>query len=621
MSEENHVDPLKSLDTTESVEATIALKVEKIKSELASSKQNIAEEDVDGFIQMLTGFSEVLKMTSKTEACSKPTNVLLLKDITGLLQKLAQFKGNLTETREVRSKIIHMETEIMKHQVTWANWHKLPLADQTSKQNKIRTSISGIMKEIDEMQCGTQYNSRLDALFNDCSQILQEMELTISKIETFNVQFLELQRQYEAILRSVKSSSDIAKALLNLKEIKSRAENLVEIRDESRAIKDDMINSINQEIEKFTNILENDNLINPLQELSAMWQQIEHNLYTKKFKADSVNKAQMVLNEIRNSIDTSIKVLEEKTGQREDNVFQRKFKEIKNQVHSANIEDDGSQFLQLAKDLRKLHSQITDHQSLLKEIQNYADTLETEANNLNYLNGIEAKADEIDDLFRNGVNHAAIQVELERFRNMLNQNYFKTSLSRLEKRNLNLIQRVRSQVFRLEKLKVKDREDNNKAEEILLEVKEMLKILEPQVKTFVGTRNENLFQLSELLTRNILQLDGIKIPNDQIQTRKVSLLKTLHELGDVLERRSAAVELVDQLNTRIKDTLIIIQHTDHFTGDEQFKEFETTLKELRNQRELVMKECYTVDGLKEKFNECDENLNLLEEFKFMRKGY
>lgn len=611
------------MDAAESVEATITRKVQQIKSEFVSSKQNIAKADVDCFIQELTGYSEVLKITSKTEECSEQSNILL-RDVTDLLQNLSLFNCDLKENREVLSKIIDMETNILKYK---AVWDKLSLADQVSQESEIRRSISGIMKEIEVMQTGSQYNKRLNKVSQKCFQVLHEIELTISKIENFNAQFFALQEQHQAIFQSVKSSNDIEKALLNLEEIKLRAENLLEFSDESRDIKHDFITSINRDIEQMNNILENDKkkLINLLEDFSGIWHQIQYDLNTKPFNADFLNKAETILNETRNSIDTSIKVLKEKTGhfyveeQEINDEFQRKFKDIKNQVHAANIEDDqyGSQFLHFANDLRKLHAQITDHQSFLKEVKNYADALEKEADNLSYLFGMEAKANEIDDLFRKGVNIAEIQIEVGRFQSMLEQNSFKTSLGRSEKRWSNLVERVESQVFRLKQLKIKARQDHINAEEIVLDVEKTIKNLEPSVRTFVGTKNGNhFFQLSELITRHILQLDGIKTQNDEIQIKKVNLLKTLHELGDELECRCAAAELLDKLDTRIKDTLIFIKHIDRLTEEEQFKQVETTFLDLQNERESVPE----FDELKEKIAECDQNLNLLERLILIERG-
>lgn len=598
------------MDTTEPFETAIARQVQQIKSEFISSKRNIVKEDVDCFIQELTGYVEVLSMPSKTEACSEETNVLL-EDITDLLQKLTQFKCDLKENREILSKIIDMEKQILQYQ---AFWSKLTFAEQ-SQETGIRIGISEIMKEIENMQNGTQYNHRLNALHKKCSQILQEIELTICKIENFNIQFFALQEQLKAILQTVKSSNDIETALLNLEEIKSHAENLQEISEESNGIKLDFIFSINRDIEKFTDILETDKkkFINSLQDFSAKWRQIEQDLNTITLNSDSLNQAETMLNEIQNSIDMSVKVLKGKTGnikaEEQENVFQRKFIDIKKQVRAASNEDDGLQILQLANDLRKLQTQIIDHQSLLKEVQNYADVLEKEANNFSYLSGIEAKADEIDELFRKGVNIAEIQVELGRFQSMLDQNNFRTLLGRSEKRRSNLVERVKNQVFRLEQLNTNARQDHINAEKLLLDLEKKLEIIDPQVRAFAGTKNGNhFFQLDEKIARYILQLDGIKIQNNEIQKRKVQLLKTLHELGDLMQYKAAAAESVYKLDTRIKDTLIFIQHTDRLTEKEQFRQIETTFQDLQKERELV----WVTAELTDKIAECDQNLKLLE---------
>lgn len=598
------------MDTTEPFETAIARQVQQIKSEFISSKRNIVKEDVDCFIQELTGYVEVLLMPSKTEACSEETNVLL-EDITDLLQKLTQFKCDLKENREILSKIIDMEKQILQYQ---AFWSKLTFAEQ-SQETGIRIGISEIMKEIENMQNGTQYNHRLNALHKKCSQILQEIELTICKIENFNIQFFALQEQLKAILKTVKSSNDIETALLNLEEIKSHAENLQEISEESNGIKLDFIFSINRDIEKFTDILETDKkkFINSLQDFSAKWRQIEQDLNTITLNSDSLNQAETMLNEIQNSIDMSVKVLKGKTGnikaEEQENVFQRKFIDIKKQVRAASNEDDGLQILQLANDLRKLQTQIIDHQSLLKEVQNYADVLEKEANNFSYLSGIEAKADEIDELFRKGVNIAEIQVELGRFQSMLDQNNFRTLLGRSEERRSNLVERVKNQVFRLEQLNTNARQDHINAEKLLLDLEKKLEIIDPQVRAFAGTKNGNhFFQLDEKIARYILQLDGIKIQNNEIQKRKVQLLKTLHELGDLMQYKAAAAESVYKLDTRIKDTLIFIQHTDRLTEKEQFRQIETTFQDLQKERELV----WVTAELTDKIAECDQNLKLLE---------
>ncbi|KAH1016163.1 hypothetical protein HUJ04_007432 [Dendroctonus ponderosae] len=262
--------------------------------------------------------------------------------------------------------------------------------------------------------------------------------------------------------------------------------------------------------------------------------------------------------------------LSEYKANKEIEKIEQAFENIREKISNSTTEQAKHEFYQFANDIRNQKKMLERYDvepeselyqkqaNMIEGMEAYIEILEKEAADINFIFNMEKRSKELEEEFANDPQSKLpeLEGELESVRIGLHQYNMSSSNQILTENKLKLEHQTDLLMQKLEELKQNQAQlkDDKKEKAAIENVKQNIKMIAPQIHSFVGIKSSNeYYKLNETIIRSSLALDEILVNKGELHNSRIKLLKELHTLGNILDERTNQTEQIFEIERALNE--------------------------------------------------------------------